>query len=75
MLSKAAPVLQILQNGLIVYRVDQKEHDSKLHAVLKREKGLTLNTEKCQFRLRKLTFSGHDLSGRGIRPSEEKLQL
>ena len=75
MLSKAAPVLQILQNGLIVYRVDQKEHDNKLHAVLKHEKGLTLNREKCQFRLPKLTFSGHDLSGRGIRPSEEKLQL
>ena len=54
---------------------DLKEHDRNLHAVLTRlkEKGLTLNGDKCQFRLPKLTFFGHDLSRQGVRPSEEKV--
>ena len=46
-----------------------------MHAVLTRlkEKGLTLNGDKCQFRLPKLTFFGHELSRQGVAPSEEKV--
>ena len=32
-----------------------------------------MNGEKCQFRLPKLTFFGHDLSRQGVAPSEEKV--
>ena len=51
------------------------EHDENLLAVLRRlrERALTLNENKCQFRLPKLTFFGHDLSSKGIAPSEEKV--
>ena len=59
---------------LIIHGCGIKEHDENLLAVLHRlrERGLTLN-EKCQFRLPKLTFSGHDLSSKRIAPSEEKV--
>ena len=54
---------------------DLKEHDRNLHAVLTRlkEKGLTLNGDKRQFRLPKLTFFGDDLSRQGVAPSKEKV--
>ena len=54
---------------LIIHGCGIEEHDENLLAVLRRirERGLTLN-EKCQFRLPKLTFSGHDLSSKGIAP-------
>ena len=35
--------------------------------------GLTVNGDKCQFRLTKLTFFGHELTSNGINPSEEKV--
>ena len=38
-----------------------------------REKGLTVNEDKCQFRLLKLTFFGHKLSAQKVAPSEEKI--
>ena len=64
-----------LADDLIVHGCGMKEHDRNLHAVLTRlkEKGLTLNGNKCQFRLPKLTFFGHDLSRQGVAPSEEKV--
>jgi hypothetical protein len=36
-------------------------HDQRLTKVLERlqEKGLTLNPEKCEFRIPKITFMGH----------------
>ena len=64
-----------LADDLIVHGCRIKQHDRNLHAVLTRlkEKGLTLNGDKCQFRLPKLTFFGHDLSWQGVAPSEEKV--
>ena len=59
---------------LIIHGCGIEEHDENLLAVLRRlrERGLTLH-EKCQFRLPKLTFSGHDLNSKGIAPLEEKV--
>ena len=37
------------------------------------EVGLTVNREKCKFRLSKLTFFGHELTSNGVSPSEEKV--
>ena len=64
-----------IADDLIVHGINLEAHDKNLHAVLKRlrEKGLTLNGEKCRFRLPKLTFFGHDLSSEGVTPSEEKI--
>ena len=64
-----------IADDLIIHGCGIKEHDENLLAVPRRlrERGLTLNEKKCQFRLPKLTFFGHDLSSKGIAPSEEKV--
>ena len=64
-----------IADDLIIYGTDSIEHDLNLRKVLERlrEKGLTLNGDKCQFRMQSLTFFGHDLSSGGIAPSEEKV--
>lgn len=56
-----------IADDLIIHGGGIKEHDENLLAVLRRlrERGLTLNENKCQFR--------HDLSSKGIAPSEEKV--
>ena len=58
-------------DDLVVYGDDLLEHDANLHIVLTRlqEKGLTVNGDKLQFRLPKLTFSRHKLSAQGVVPS------
>ncbi|PFX21240.1 Retrovirus-related Pol polyprotein [Stylophora pistillata] len=63
-----------IADDLIIHGWGIKEHDGNLLTVLRRlrERGLTLN-EKCQFRLLKLTFFGHDFSSKGIAPCEEKV--
>ena len=37
--------------------------------------GLTVNGDKCEFRLSKLTFFGHKLTSDGVNPSEEKVAV
>ena len=64
-----------ISDDLIVHGKDIEEHDVRLFAVLGRlsEVGLTVNGDKCQFRLTKLTFFGHELTSNGVNPSEEKV--
>ena len=64
-----------IADDLIIYGTDLIEHDLNLRKVLERlrEKGLTLNGDKCQFRMQSFTFFGHDLSAGGNAPSEEKV--
>lgn len=52
-----------------------EELDKRLFAMLDRlsEVGLTVNGDKCQFRLSKLTFFGHELTSDDINPCEEKI--
>ena len=64
-----------IADDLIVYGSGVEEHDANLFAVFERldEVNLTLNRSKCEFRLPKLTFFGHELGKEGIAPSEEKI--
>ena len=64
-----------IADDLIIHGCGIQEHDENLLAVLRclRKCGLTLNEKKCQFRLPKLTFFGHNLRKQGISPSEEKV--
>lgn len=65
-----------IADDIVVYGSGVENHDKRMHNVLRRlmESGLTLNPEKCEFRVPKLTFFGHDLSENGISPSEEKVK-
>ena len=51
-------------------------HDQRLTTVLERlqEKGLTLNPEKCEFRIPRITFMGHHVSEKGIGPTQAKVE-
>ena len=64
-----------IADDLIIRGNSVEEHDRRLFVVLDRlrQAGLTLNGNRCEFRLSKLTFSGHDLTSDGINPSEEKI--
>ena len=64
-----------IADDLVIYGTDQEEHDSNLRKVLTRleEQGLTVNRDKYQFRLPRLTFFGRELSARGVAPSEENI--
>ena len=64
-----------IADDVIVHGCGIEQHDKNLLAVLNRLRqcGLTLNGSKCQFRLPKLNFLGHDLSRNGVTPSEEKV--
>ena len=52
------------------------EYKKRLHKLLAKleEKNLTLNSEKCTFRMNKIVFMGILLSQHGVGPTEEKVQ-
>lgn len=64
-----------IADDLVIHGKDLKQHDERLFTVLDRLKtaGLTLNESKCEFRLQRLTFFGHEVTQNGVKPSEEKV--
>ena len=64
-----------IADDLIIHGKGVEERDRCLFAVLDRlsEVGLTVNGEKCEFWLSKLTFFSHELTSDGVNPSEEKV--
>ena len=63
-----------LIDDVLVFGRDQQEHDARLKAVLERlqEKGVTLNSDKCEFSKTKLKFLGHLLDQNGIQADPDK---
>ena len=59
-----------------MYGKTDKEHDDSLMQVLKRleDNGITLNSEKCEFDKRQLTFFGLRMSAEGIAPTFHRCQ-
>ena len=72
---QGCPGVANIADNLTIHGKGLEEHDRHLFGALKKWKecGLTLNADKCQFRLPKRTCYGHDLSRSGISPSEEKV--
>ena len=65
-----------IADDLIVHGRDTEEHDKNLQHVLERlsEKQLTLNADKCTFRMNKVAFMGLLLSKHGVGPTKEKVR-
>ncbi|XP_064622558.1 uncharacterized protein LOC135484804 [Lineus longissimus] len=63
-------------DDILVYGMDQQEHDRRLHAVLNRlmESGVTLNGPKCEISKEKLLYLAHILDSEGIRPDPRKIK-
>ena len=67
---------QNISDDIIVYGDTQETHDRALHAAMRRlrDKGLTVNLEKCLFGMTRLEFMGLLLSEKGIGPTEARVQ-
>ena len=63
-------------DDIIVHAETEVKHDHRLQAVLERcEKiNLTLNKEKCVFKVKEVTYIGHKLTQEGIKPDDEKVR-
>ena len=67
---------QNISDDIIIHGRDMKDHDQKLDKVLQylKKRGLTLNKEKCEFRMSKLIFMGKVLSDKGVGPTGAKVE-
>ena len=65
-----------ISDDIILHAKDDQQHDERLEKLLERlqQRGLTLNPEKCKFRMAQLEFMGYLLSTRGIGPTESKVE-
>ena len=65
-----------LMDDILIFGRDQKEHDARLTAPLKRIQaaGVTLNKDKCEFNKTSLTFLGHTIDEKGISPDPQKTE-
>ena len=63
-------------DDVIVHAATEEEHDRRFENVVRvlSSKGLTLNRDKCQFKMSHLEFMGHVLSARGIGPADVKVK-
>ena len=65
-----------ISDDIILHAKDDQQHDERLEKLLNRleQRGLTLNGEKCKFKMPQLEFMGYLLSTRGIGPTESKVE-
>ena len=63
-------------DDILVWGTSQEKHDERLQAVLQRceQINLTLNKEKCYFRVPEVTYIGHILNDKGIQHDPEKVR-
>ena len=73
---KDCPGSKNMTDDIIIYADSVEEHDRRLEKVLTtlKENGLTLNKDKCVYRMDQLQFMGFLLSEKGIGPSSEKVK-
>ena len=64
-----------IADDLVIHGNGVEQHDERLFVVLDglKEVGLTLNGDKCEFRLPRLIFFDHQVTQNGGEPSEEKV--
>ena len=65
-----------IADDMIIYGRTDQEHDGNLLNFLEvcRKNNLTLNPEKLQFRLPKVSFCGHTWSDKGLSPDPKKVE-
>ena len=63
-------------DDILVWEKTIEEHDQRLQAALDRTKmiGMTLNPDKCKFRVTEVTYLGHKLTGEGVQPDRTKIE-
>lgn len=66
--------MQNISDDIVVFGSSKEEHNKRLKLDRIREKRLTLNKDKCEFSMNKITFMGHVLSKNGIGPTSERVK-
>lgn len=63
-------------DDILVASLSEEEHDRHLEQLFKRlsEFGITINLEKCKFKESKLEFLGYEVSTKGFKPLESKVE-
>ena len=63
-------------DDILVWGSNQEEHDARLKKVLERAEkyNLKLSAEKCEFRKSEVTYVGHRLTAKGVKPDPEKVR-
>ena len=66
-----------IQDDIIIYDCTVEEHNNRLQKTTEciRDKGLTLNPEKCVFRMPQPTLMGYLLSKKGIGPTGSRVEV
>ena len=65
-----------IRDDLIVGGVDDKQHDERVIAVVKKfaECGLAFNFAKLKFNIRKINFMGHTMSDKDSQVTDDKIE-
>ncbi|XP_043263448.1 uncharacterized protein LOC122403783 [Colletes gigas] len=68
--------LFVYLDDIVVYSSSLREHEIKIKKLFNRlrEHGLTLQTSKCQFLRREVTYLGHIVTAKGVKPDPRNLQ-
>lgn len=68
--------VKVFIDDILIFGSTMEEHDRALALVLDRlkEHGLTINENKCEYRRKEVTFMGHLLNGKGISPTDDKVE-
>ena len=66
---------EAIVDDILIWGKDIAEHDKRLKQVLDRIRGygMKLNRSKCEFRRNSISYVGHVLTGRGVKPDPEKV--
>jgi hypothetical protein len=64
-----------ISNDIVFFGEDREKHDLALKRVIQRlsDSGLTLNVNKCELRISKISFFGVVFSEQGISPDPTKV--
>lgn len=67
---------EAIMDDILIWGVDQAEHDERLKKVLDRalKYNLKLNADKCEFRKTEVTYMGHVLTDGGLKVDPEKVR-
>ena len=70
------PGILNISDDVIVFSTDQEAHDTALQSVFEQfaKVGLTLNSEKCLFNQKSLTYFGFVFSAQGLSPDPHKVK-
>jgi transposase InsO family protein len=68
--------VEIYQDDILVHGKTHAEHNNRLRQVLKKcqDINLKLNRKKCQIGQGEVAYVGHKLTGKGLKPTDDRIQ-